>query len=79
MPYITQTSRNTIDAMAKGAFGQSVSELKETLKNNEKALHTTIVRLFKQKQMSAEDIAAFMELDLNLIKVVIEKHKLYKK
>jgi Putative transposase, YhgA-like len=71
MIYTTQTSRNMVDALAKEAFGQSVTEMDTTVTN-------AITRLYSKLKMSIEDIADFLEIEANLVLEVLKKNKLIK-
>ena len=72
MPYITQTSRNLVDALAKQAFGLSVVEMDNSLVN-------TIVYLYSQVQLGIEEIAEATKLDVQFVQDTLKKKKLLKK
>lgn len=72
MAYITHRTRDMVDAMAKGAFGESVSELKTTVTN-------TIVNLYSKMQLSVDEIAEAMGLEAKEVHDVLKKQKLIKK
>ena len=72
MPYITQTSRNLVDALAKQTFGLSVVEMDNSLVN-------TIVYLYSQVQLGIEEIAEATKLDVQFVQDTLKKKKLLKK
>ena len=72
MPYITQTSRNLIDALAKQAYGRTYAEMDSTIIN-------TIVQLYTTIQMTIEQIAAVTKLDVQFVQDTLKKKKLLKK
>ena len=72
MPYITQTSRNLVDALAKQTFGLSVVEMDNSLVN-------TIVYLYSQIQLGIEQIAEVTKLDVQFVEDTLKKKKLLKK
>jgi hypothetical protein len=71
MIYTTQTSRNMVDALAKEAFGQTVTEMDTTIV-------TTIKHLYSEAKMSINDIANIMRLEVEFITSVLKKYKLIK-
>jgi hypothetical protein len=72
MVYTTQTSRDTVDALAKQAFGQTVTEI-------DTALVKTIIILFTKVKMSIDEIAEDTGLQAKFIHDLLKKHKLIKK
>ena len=72
MPYITQTSRNLIDALAKQAYGRTYAEMDSTIVN-------TIVQLYATIQMSIEQIAEVTNLDVQFVQDTLKKKKLLNK
>ena len=72
MPYISQTSLNMADHIAKKAYGISVAEMDSTIVN-------TIVQLFAQLNMTIEQIAEFTKLDVQFVQDTLKKKKLLKK
>jgi hypothetical protein len=69
---ITQASRNVADALGIRAYGKSIKELDNTVAK-------TIVLLYSQMQMSVEEIAEKIELEVKFVLDVLKKHKLIKK
>jgi Putative transposase, YhgA-like len=72
MIYTTQTSRNMVDALAKEAFGQSVTEMDATVTK-------TILFLFSEVKISVEDISEKIGIEIKTVYDVLKKHKLIKK
>ena len=79
MPYITQTSRNLVDALAKQAYGMSVAEFKEENQSQTATIVNTIVQLYSAIQMSIEQIAEITKLDVQFVHDTLKKKKLLKK
>ena len=71
MIYTTQTSRDTIDALAKQAYGKTFAEYDATITK-------TIIRLFSKLKMNIDEIAEFMEIEVKSVYDVLKKHKLVK-
>ncbi len=72
MIYTTQTSRDTIDALAKQAYGKTFAEYDATVTK-------TIVFLFSEVKISVEDIADKIGVEIKTVYDVLKKHKLIKK
>ena len=71
MVYTTQTSRDSIDALAKQAYGKTFAEVDATATN-------AITRLYSKLKMSIEEIADFLEIETKTVLDVLETHKLIK-
>jgi hypothetical protein len=71
MIYTTQTSRNTIDALAKQAYGKTFTEM-------DTAIVSTIKHLYAKAKMSVNEIADVTQLEVEFITSVLKKYKLIK-
>jgi Putative transposase, YhgA-like len=71
MIYTTQTSRNTIDALAKQAYGKTFAEYDATVTK-------TILFLFSEVKISVEDISEKIGIEIKTVYDVLKKHKLIK-
>jgi predicted DNA-binding protein YlxM (UPF0122 family) len=70
--YITQTSRNSVDALAKQTFGKTFTEV-------DASLTKTIIFLFSEIKISMEEIADKIGVDVKTVYNVLKKQKLIKK
>ena len=71
MVYTTQTSRDSIDALAKQAYGKTFAEMDTTIVS-------TMKHLYSEGKMSVNEIANIMRLEVGFIITVLKKHKLIK-
>jgi hypothetical protein len=69
---VTWRSRNAVDALAKQAFGHSVTEMDATIVN-------AILRLYTKLKLSIDEIAEVMGREPAIVTAVLKKHKLLKK
>ena len=72
----------TIIAQNKAELKESKAELKESkaeLKEKETTITNAIMGFFTKAQMSAEEIAAVLQIDVTLVESVLRKKRLLKK
>ena len=79
MSYITNVTRNHVNAVVKHTYGLSAVEMNAKIKEMDAVLVKTIVSLYKDLHLSFEIIASSMDLETDFVIEILQKKKLIKK
>ena len=90
MVYISHRGRALIDVWAKKAYGKSITEQMEesktiiaqskaVIKEKDTTITNAIIGFFTRSQMSVEEIAITLQIEVTVVKRVLRKEGLLKK
>ena len=79
MSYITNVTRNHVNAVVKHTYGLSAVEMNAKIKETDATLVTAVANLYSKAKMPIEDIAEMFKMDVQAIYNILQKKKLIKK